>query len=261
MDARMLLAIAEAVVDDCEQVFLAGLGTAERVSKGAHDFATTADLKIEFMLRQQLTALTGIPVYGEEGGGSLDDPAVWVVDPIDGTSNYAAGNPMCAILVSLLYEGEPIVALCSMPTVGKRLTAYAGSPLLLNGQPQPPITEPDKDVAQIGFGSLIASKQHGFHSKLRHELLGILADDYTRLRVTGSVGIDLAFTALGIFAATVTFSPFPWDNAAGVLLVRAAGGEVTDLEGGQWFIGSSGVVAGTPATHQEILGTINQIMD
>ena len=69
----MLLAIAEAVVDDCEKEFLAGLGTAERVSKGKHDFATTADLKIELMLRRELTTLTGIPVYGEEGGGSLDE--------------------------------------------------------------------------------------------------------------------------------------------------------------------------------------------
>lgn len=257
----MLLAIAEAVVDDCEKEFLAGLGTAERVSKGKHDFATTADLKIELMLRRELTTLTGIPVYGEEGGGSLDDPAVWVVDPIDGTSNYAAGNPMCAILVSLLFEGQPIVALCSLPTMGKRLTAFEGSPLMINGQPQPLLQAPAPEVVQIGFGSLVASSSHQFRTRLRQELLGTLAASHTRLRVTGSVGVDLAFTAMGIFAASVTFSPFAWDNAAGVLLVQAAGGQVTDLDGNPWTTESVGIVAGAKDKQADLLATINQICE
>lgn len=257
----MLLAIAEAVVDECEKEFLAGLGTAERVSKGGHDFATTADLRIELMLRRELTALTGIPVYGEEGGGSLEDPAVWVVDPIDGTSNYAAGNPMCAILVSLLYEGRPIVALCSLPTLGKRLTAFEGSPLMINGQPQPPLTATDPDVAQIGFGSVVARSTDQFCTRLRQELLAELATTHTRLRVTGSVGVDLAFAAMGVFVAAVTFSPFAWDNAAGVLLVSAAGGEVTDLAGRPWTVDSVGLVAGAKDQHASILATINQICE
>lgn len=257
----MLLAIAEAVVDDCEKVFLAGLGTAPRVPKGNHDFATTADLQIEAMLRRDLTTLTGIPVYGEEGGGSLDDPAVWVVDPIDGTSNYAAGNPMCAILISLLYEGRPIVALCSLPTMGKRLTAYEGSPLMINGAAQPPLAQAGQEAEQIGFGSLVASSSHGFHTRLRQELLAALVSTHTRLRVTGSVGVDLAFTAMGIFTAAVTFSPFAWDNAAGVLLVQAAGGQATDLSGNPWTTESVGIVAGAKDKHQHILTTINQICE
>lgn len=255
----MLLAIAEAVVDDCEKEFLAGLGTADRVSKGGHDFATTSDLKIELMLRRELTALTGIAVYGEEGGGSLDDRAVWVVDPIDGTSNFAAGNPMCAILVSLLLEGQPIVALCSLPTMGKRLTAFEGSPLMINGKPQPPLASPDPEVAQIGFGSLVAPTSHEFRSHLRQELLANLVASHTRLRVTGSVGVDLAFAAMGVFSTSITFSPFAWDNAAGVLLVQAAGGVVTDLQGEPWHIGSIGLVAGARDNHAAVLATINQI--
>lgn len=255
----MLLAIAEAVTDDAERLFLAGFGNSERVSKGGRDFATTTDLKIEVMLRQQLTSLTGIPVYGEEGGGSLDDPAVWVVDPVDGTSNYAAGNPNCAILISLLMAGQPIVALCSMPTFGKRVTAYEGSALFINGAPQPVLDEPDPELVQVGFGSLIAGRDHTFRSTLRHRLLTKLAEDYTRLRVTGSVGIDLAYTAMGIFSAAVTFSPFPWDNAAGVLLVQAAGGTVTDLDGKPWTVAAKGVVAGTATKHAAILSTIDKI--
>lgn len=255
----MLLAIAEAVVDDCEKVFLAGLGRAERVAKGPYDFATTADLKIELMLRRELTALTGIPVYGEEGGGSLDDPAVWVVDPIDGTSNYAAGNPMCAILVSLLHHGRPIVALCSLPTMGKRLTAFEGSPLIVNGAPQPPLTSPAAELVQIGVGSQITPKSAPSQLNVRQRLMKELVASHTRLRVTGSVGVDLAFTALGIFAGSVTFSPFAWDNAAGALLVQAAGGAVTDLAGNPWRPESVGLVAGATNIQSDILATIKQI--
>lgn len=257
----MLLAIAEAVVDDCEKEFLAGLGVAERVAKGPYDFATTADLKIELMLRRELTTMTGIPVYGEEGGGSLDDPVVWVVDPIDGTSNYAAGNPMCAILVSLLHQGRPIVALCSLPTMGKRLTAFEGSPLMVNGKPQPKLRTPVPQLVQIGLGSQIAINSETPQLALRRELMADLVRSHTRLRVTGSVGVDTAFTALGIFAGSVTFSPFAWDNAAGVLLVQAAGGTATDLEGKPWQPHSVGLVVGAKNIHKEILATINQICD
>lgn len=257
----MLLAIAEAVVDDCEKEFLAGLGVAPRVDKGNGDFATSTDLKIETMLRRQLTTLTGIPVYGEEGGGILDNQPVWVVDPIDGTSNFAAGNPMCAILVSLVAEGQPVVALCSLPTLGKRLTAYEGSPLMINGQPQPPLSEPREGLVQIGLGSLVGGRQEGFRSQLRQQLLAELVKQHTRIRVSGSVGVDLAFAAMGIFAATVTFSPHPWDNAAGALLVRAAGGAVSNLSGQPWTIDSVGIVAGAKAAHSELVTTIKRISD
>lgn len=255
----MLLAIAEAVVDDCERVFLEGLGSAERIAKGRGDFATSADVQIELMLRRELTNLTGIAVYGEEGGGSLAEDAVWVVDPIDGTSNYAAGSPMCAILVSLLHHGQPIVALCALPALGKRLTCFAGSPLLVNGKPQQPLATPAPELMHVGFGSLIAGGSHALDSTLRLQLLGALGQEYTRLRLTGSVGVDLAFAALGIFGAAVTFSPFTWDNAAGVLLAQAAGLTVTDLAGKPWSVGATGVIAGSKAVHAGILSTIKHI--
>ncbi|AKK03467.1 inositol monophosphatase family protein [Corynebacterium epidermidicanis] len=259
LDARMLLAIAEATIDDAEKVFLANIGVAERIAKGGNDFATTADLDIERMLRRTLTTMTGLPVYGEEGGGVLSDEAIWVVDPIDGTSNFAVGNPMCAILVSLLVESKPVLAVCSMPALGKRLSVCEGGPILLNGQPQSPLPEPDLSYSHIGFGSIVANHGHEFHTRLRRALLAELSDDHARLRVTGSVGVDLAFAALGVFSSVVTFSPFAWDNAVGVMLTETAGLTVTDLHGNPWTPQSTGVIAGTPVQHAHILGTINDI--
>ncbi|MDO5075870.1 inositol monophosphatase family protein [Corynebacterium sp.] len=259
MDARELLAIAEAVVDEAERVFVARIGAAPEVTKPGGDFATLADIEIEQLLRQLLTLHTGIPVFGEEAGGDLYADAVWVVDPIDGTSNYSAGSPMCAILVALLLAGRPVVSVISMPLLGKRLCAFEGSPLMLNGRPQPQLAEQRPLVAPIAFGSIVSPVNSAFPTLLRHDLLAKVAECYPRLRVTGSVGVDLAFTALGIFAGAVTFSPFVWDNAAGVLAIEAAGGCVTDLQGNRWQPGSLGLVAGTRAVHESILGTIRAL--
>ena len=108
---RVEVAFAEAAVDQVEPIFRSGLGAQPARFKGQGDFATEVDLVIEQQLRDILTQMTGIPVYGEESGGSVLD-TVWVVDPIDGTANYSAGNPMAGILVALwtfgglVLEGE-----------------------------------------------------------------------------------------------------------------------------------------------------------
>ena len=260
LDARGLLAVAEAVADDAERMIRSSLGEARVMEKGEGDIATEVDLAVEEAVRQQLTLLTGIPVFGEEAGGELGSGAVWVVDPVDGTSNFAAGNPMCAFLLSLLIDGQPVCALTSQPATGQRFTAYTGSPLMRNGRPQRPVTERDPWLSHIGFGSIISPVHSSFPTWARHELLDRLGAKHPRLRVTGSVGLDLAFTAAGIFGGTVTFSPHVWDNAAGVLLVRAAGGVVTDLAGEEWRPDSFGVVAGAKGVHDVILGTISETL-
>lgn len=259
MDVRELLAIAEAIVAEAEQIFLANIGADPEVCKPGGDFATAADIEIERLLKEQLVERTGIPVFGEESGGTLDRKAVWVVDPIDGTSNYSAGIPMCAILVALLLHYEPVVSVISMPLLHKRLSAYQGSRLFLNGKEQPLLHDKRPLAVPIGFGSIVSRNDSQFPTILRHDLLSKVAKQYPRLRVTGSVGVDLAFTALGVFGGAITFSPFVWDNAAGVLAIQAAGGMVTDLHGGSWHPHAQGLVAGTHAVHRSILGTIKQL--
>src|SRR5699024_7850818 len=160
-----------------------------------------------------------IPVVGEEEGGA-DSGTRWVIDPIDGTANYAASNPMSAILVSLLVDDQPVLGITSLPMLGKRLTAYAGSPLMINGQPVPPLEEKSPQVAHVGFSSMATPKNTRFPMEMRRDLLSELAESYLRPRITGSIGVDLAFTAEGIFGTCVSFSPHVWDNAAGVMLVR-----------------------------------------
>ena len=157
MWTRELLAVAEAVVGDAERVFRSSIGAEPMITKGAGDFATETDMKIEQRVRETLAERTGLPVFGEEGGGSLDEDTVWVVDPVDGTSNFSAGNPMCSTIVSLLHYGTPVVGVISLPMLGKRLTAVHGSPLYVNGVAQKTLEESSPLVAQVGFGSIVSA--------------------------------------------------------------------------------------------------------
>ena len=252
-----MLAIAEAAVDDAEAIFIDGFGAAPAHLKSPGDFATEVDLAIEARMRATLGAMTGIPVVGEETGGPTTGTR-WVIDPIDGTANYAASNPMCAILLALVVDDQPVLGIASMPMLGRRISAFEGSPLLVNGQPQPALQDQSRLVAHVGFSSMATPRNTDFPAGLRRDLLSELSDSYLRPRITGSVGVDLAFTAQGIFGACVSFSPHLWDNAAGVMLMRAAGGVVTDTDGAPWTPGK-GVIAGSEKAHGVLLGTINRV--
>ena len=253
-------AAAEAAVDEARGIFVSHLGAAPALAKGKGDFATQADLEIEALLRERLAQSTGIDVYGEEHGGQLNPKACWVVDPIDGTSNYSSGNPNCAILVSLIVDGQPVVAVTDLPLFGMRVAAEAGRALRLNGEELPPLSGVNPPAAaQVGVGSVGSDDRQQFSARIRLELIGQLAETGLRPRISGSVGVDLAFAALGIYRAAVSFSPHVWDNAAGVLLARSAGAAVTDAAGRDWELGSVGVIAGSPGAHRSVADTMNRV--
>ena len=256
-----MLAHAVRVMEEAEAMFVAGLGADPSMMKYPGDFATEIDLEIESTVRRMLEEATGIPVFGEEAGGAYQPEATWIVDPIDGTSNYAAGNPMCSILISLVLDDEPVVAVTSIPLLHRRLTTVKGRGIKINGALATPIRNRNRLVAQVGYSSVAAQYSSRFPTSLRLEALARLSETSLRPRITGSVGVDLAMTAQGIFDGAVSFSPYMWDNSAGALLVREAGGVVTAIDGSPWEPRSTGVVAGTEAAHKEIMSTMNEILE
>ncbi len=254
MDVHTLVAQASAILDDAVEPFLAGHRADSAVRKKGNDFATDVDLAIERQVVAALVEATGIGVHGEEFGGSaVDSPWVWVLDPVDGTFNYAAGSPMAGILLGLLRHGEPVAGLTWLPFMDQRYTAVAGGPLHKNGVPQPPLTSIDLADALVGAGSFSADARGRFPGRYRIALLENLSRVSSRLRMHGSTGLDLAFVADGILGAAVSFGGHVWDHAAGVALVHAAGGVVTDLAGEPWTPASDSAVAAGPAAHAEIL--------
>lgn len=253
------LAVAEEAADIARQQFVEGIGAAPALHKGCNDFATEVDLQIETSLREHLTASTDFPVLGEEKGGQKLGDVLWVVDPIDGTANFSSGNPNCAVLISLVVDGQPVATVTDVPMLNMRLTGTDGSCVTLNGRQLPRITDVDPASNQVGVGAVGTDDSSRVPPDSRLRLIKALEYSNMRPRISGSVGLDLAFVAQGIYEAAVSFSPFPWDNASGVLLARCAGAVVTDVDGEPWQLGSLGVIAGSPAVHESVLRTMKSI--
>jgi myo-inositol-1(or 4)-monophosphatase len=245
---------ASTILDSAAKPFVAGHRADSAVPKKGNDFATEIDLEIERQVVSALVAVTGIGVHGEEfGGEAVDSPWVWVLDPIDGTFNYAAGSPMAAILLGLLHDGDPVAGLTWLPFVDERYIAVAGGPLLKNGVAQPPLAPVALADSLIGVGTFSADSRGRFPGRYRLAVLENLSRVSSRLRMHGSIGIDLAYVADGILAAAINFGGHVWDYAAGVAQVRAAGGTVTDVAGEPWTPASRSVLAAAPGAHEEIL--------
>jgi myo-inositol-1(or 4)-monophosphatase len=254
MDLDALVAEASAVLDAATKPFLAGHRADSAVRKKGDDFATEVDLAIERQVVAALVAATGIDVHGEEfGGAAVDSPWVWVLDPIDGTFNYAAGSPMASILLALLHDGDPVAGLTWLPFTDQRYTAVAGGPLIKNGVSRPSLARAELAASLVGVGTFSADSRGRFPGRYRLAVLENLSRVSSRLRMHGSTGIDLAYVADGILGGAISFGGQVWDHAAGVALVHAAGGIVTNLAGEPWTPTSRSVLAAAPGVHAEIL--------
>jgi myo-inositol-1(or 4)-monophosphatase len=260
MDLDALVAQASAILDAAAKPFVAGHRADSAVAKRGDDFATKVDLAIERQVVDALVSATGIPVHGEEfGGADLDSPWVWVLDPVDGTFNYAAGSPMAAILLGLLQDGKPVAGLTWLPFMNERYTAVTGGPVLKNGVPQPPLLKGDLNQAIIGVATFNADSRGRFPGRYRVALLEELSRVSSRMRMHGATGIDLAYVADGVLGGSISFGDHVWDHAAGVALVRAAGGIVTTLTGEEWTPESRSALAAAPGVHDQLLEMLHGV--
>ncbi len=259
-DLDGLVAEASAVLDAAAEPFVAGHRADSAVRKGGNDFATEVDLALERQITDALVAATGIGVHGEEfGGPPLDSTWVWVLDPIDGTFNYAAGSPMAAILLGLLHDGEPVAGLTWLPFLDQRYTAVTGGPLISNGVVQPSLDRAELAHSLVGIGTFNVEWRGRFPGRYRLAVLENLSRVTSRPRMHGATGIDLAYVAGGILGGAISFGHHVWDHAAGVVLVRAAGGVVTDLSGANWTPQSRSALAGAPGVHAQILDIVRDV--
>ncbi len=259
-DLDALVAEASAILDIAAKPFVAGHRADSAVRKRGNDFATEVDLAIERQISDALLAATGIEVHGEEfGGPPVDAPLVWVLDPIDGTFNYAAGSPLAAILLGLLRDGEPVAGLTWLPFTEQRYTAVTGGPLVRNGVARPPLPPTDLVNALVGIGTFSLDWRGQFPGRYRLAVLEQLSRVTSRQRMHGAVGIDLAYVADGILGAAISFDGHIWDHAAGAALVRAAGGTVTDLTGADWTARSRSLLAAAPRVHGQVLDILGAV--
>ncbi|MCW1958664.1 MAG: inositol monophosphatase family protein [Mycobacterium sp.] len=259
-DLEGLVTEAAAILDRATDPFVAGHRAESAVRKQGNDFATEGDLAIERQVVAELQAATGIGVHGEEfGGADLNSALVWVLDPIDGTFNYAAGSPMAAMLLGLLRDGEPVAGLTWLPFTGDRYTAVEGGPLYVNGVAHAPLGRVGLSESMVAFGAFNIDWGGRFPGRYRVAVLEELSRVSSKLRMHGSTGIDMAFVAAGILGAAVGFGGKVWDHAAGVALVRAAGGVVTDLDGGSWTVDTRSTLTAARGVHEEIMEIFDRV--
>ncbi len=228
--------------------------------KGAADLVTAADRASEKLIVERLReTFPGHGIVGEEGTrADLDKEFRWYVDPLDGTTNFAHGFPVFCVSMGLEQrgaglagdeDGELIAGVVYDPTRDEMFVAAKGEGAMLNGRPIR--VSKNAKLAE----SLVAT---GFPSQKRHRNPNIhFYQEFTLrshgARRAGSAALDLAYVASGRVDAYWEFNLNPWDTAAGVLLVKEAGGTVTDFSGGKFLLDSREVLATNGLLREEML--------
>ena len=231
--ARLLLA-AEHAVDVGARILRQGRShIGALIAKGDRDFATDVDLQIESAIKISLAnAAPSISFLGEEGGGEEErGQARWVLDPIDGTINFAKGSLLCAISLSLVVAGQPVLGIVDAPLLGERFIARQGAGAYLDGTPISVTEVSSLSEAIVGLSDFKVGVGSEEENRVHLAALARLARESLRVRMHGSAALDLAWLAAGRLNATVMLSNLPWDVTAGLLLVREAGGLVFDYDG------------------------------
>ena len=225
-------------------------------SKGQHDFVTQVDRTAEAMITETLLrAEPSSRVMGEEATPDADATRglVWVVDPLDGTTNFLHRYPAWAVSIAAAVDGQVIAASVYQPTAHRRGTAWLGggawsgsARLQVSG-----VANPGQALIGTGFPFKHPELLPGYLPQLAR----VLATS-SGVRRAGAAALDLLDVASGRFDGFWELMLAPWDTAAGMLLVREAGGVVSRLDGVALGIEHSGVVAGNPAMHAWLLKTV-----
>ena len=221
-------------------------------SKGAGDYVTEVDRASERAIREVLGAATpDIPVLGEEAGGAAGE-RYWVVDPLDGTTNYLHGFPVVGVSVALVQDGRPALGVVHAPFLGQTYLAARGlGARVRRGGAVVETKVSGRPVEQAVVGT-------GFPFRRKDILPRYLAafdaslERFEDLRRPGAAALDLAWVAAGVFEGFFELGLAPWDVAAGAVLIEEAGGVVSDWEGGPDYLGGD-VLAGSPAVHAALL--------
>lgn len=227
-------------------------------SKGNNDFVTEIDKAAEKEIRYALNkAYPDHAILGEEGGliGNPDAEYQWVVDPLDGTTNFIRGIPHFAVSIACFYKGQIEHAVILDPIRREEFIASRGRGAQLNGRRIRVSSRKTLEGALIGTGIPYKSRSEE-HIPAYMESLEAVAKQTAGIRRAGSAALDLAYVAAGRLDGFWEIGLNRWDIAAGILLIREAGGLVSDLKGGNDFLETGNIVTGNPKSFKALLQTI-----
>ncbi|MEW6110467.1 MAG: inositol monophosphatase family protein, partial [Nitrospirota bacterium] len=237
---------------------LGHLSAGDIETKQAFDFVTKVDRWSESVIMQTIRGKFPSHVFlaeetlHREGNGNYR----WIIDPLDGTTNYIHSYPMFSVSIALEYKGEMVVGVVFDPLKDELFHAVKGCGTFLNNNriQASDISMPDRSLIATGFP---------FRKK---EMLDLYIEAFKRIfyrvsdiRRAGSAALDLAYIAAGRCDGFFELNLSPWDVAAGGLLIKEAGGIITDFGGGEGYLSSGNIVAGNKYVHSEILKIIKKV--
>jgi len=254
--ARALLATCVAASARAADIIRRGAETRESLTwerKGATDFVSDVDRNAEQAINEIVASRhPDARVLGEELTPSTENRSglVFVADPLDGTTNFLHGYPWYAVSIAALVDGEPMAGVILNAATGELFSATAGGGARRSGQPISVSTIADPTLAIIGTGFPFKTP-HLVDSYVRS--LPVVMRDVAGIRRAGSAALDLADVACGRFDGFWELSLAPLYVAAGILLVREAGGVATDASGAPATVSHTSIVTGNPAIHSWLL--------
>jgi myo-inositol-1(or 4)-monophosphatase len=230
-----------------------GGGVGVRAKELPGDYVTEVDIAAERAIVSLLEVEGGgVGVHGEESGG-VDIADAWVVDPLDGTTNFAHGFWAVGVSVGLVRDGVPVAGAICAPFLGQTWMAGRGEGSWRVGDGGEPtrLTVSSRDPSHAVVGTGLPFRRKDLVPRYLRTFEGAI-DRFEDLRRPGAAALDLAWVAEGVFDGFFELALAPWDVAAGGLLIREAGGVVTDWEGGDGWL-SGDILAGGQAVHDVLL--------
>ncbi|MEJ2227057.1 MAG: inositol monophosphatase family protein [Alphaproteobacteria bacterium] len=236
----------------------ANLGALEIQTKAPSDFVSAADLRAEEILFEELTRIEPGASFHMEERGRVEGAenaggAVWIVDPLDGTTNFLHGIPHFAVSIGLERDGELVAGVVYNPANGEMFSAGRGQGAFLNGARIQVAKRTRLEDCVVVTG--IPHRGRGNHETFLNQLTRVMRA-VAGVRRGGSAALDCAWVAAGRYDAFWEGALQPWDLAGGVALIREAGGVATDMEGGACVLEAGSIIAGNAIVHtamQDIL--------
>ena len=251
-EARRFAEHAREVASQAAKVALAGFRSGAKIDrKQGTELVTQYDFAAELIIREGLEKATpNIAVIAEEHGGSASGDRVWYADPIDGTTNFAHGHPFWCVSIGLVVRGLPIAGAVIAPALGLEWMGWMGGPALRNGEPCHV-----SNIASLGDALLATGFPYDRHTNPDNNLdaFGALQKKAVGIRRCGSAAIDLCCVADGAYDGYWEKKLRPWDIAAGLAIVHAAGGTVTSMDGGTADLAQGHVVATNGHLHEVLV--------
>ena len=254
-----VVAEARAVAADAAALLLAGLGKVSCVAhKGEVDLVTEYDHRSEALIVQRLLdRFPGWAVQAEESGAFGDAAAetTWLVDPLDGTTNFSRGHPVFAVSLGLVHGGELVAGVVTAPALGFSVWARRGGGAFSNGAPAHVSSTDRLEAALVATG--FPYDRRTAHDDNTREYVAFVKRALG-LRRCGAAAVDLALVARGVYDGYFEPRLHPWDVAAGAVIVAEAGGLVTDYDGAPMDPSRGWIAASNGMIHAQMLSLIRE---